>query len=289
MAPPVKKRESGSVVKRTAIALREDILNSADGAFLGSESDLVSRFKVSRPTFRQASKLLEQEQLLVIKRGVGGGFFARQPSAQAVAHVAAVYLLSRKATIEDAIRAARPLFADTARLAARRGHPNRSARLRAFVLQQEEFGANAGDLRAFLRSEREFLSIFASLSGNPVLQLYATVLVDFAGTFVAQNVYSNHPDRIAEYQAVRRSLIQAIIDGDEELAELLSLRRSDAIIGWMESDMGVGKRPSSAKKQLASRSKRANRQLIGLTRESLSPSVPDRRSPAQKMQQDEVL
>lgn len=265
MPPVAKKNESGSVVKRTAVALRKEILNRADGAFLGSESELVGRLKVSRPTFRQAAKLVEQEQLLIIKRGVGGGFFARQPSTQAVAHVAAVYLLSRKATIEDAIRTARPLFAETARLAARPSNPARGDRLRGFLAQQAEIAADPDDLRAFLRSERDFLEIFASLSGNPVLQLYSSVLVDFASTFVEANVYSGHPDRIAQYRELRRNLIQAILNGDEELAQLLSLRRSDAIIGWMEADMAM-KQPA-ARKQSAKRPKRANRELIGLAAE----------------------
>jgi DNA-binding FadR family transcriptional regulator len=278
MPPAVKKQQSGSVVKRTAVALRQEVLNSADGAFLGSESELVGRLKVSRPTFRQAAKLVEQEQLLVIKRGVGGGFFARQPSTQAVAHVAAVYLLSRKATMEDAIRAARPLFADTARLAARSSNPAKTERLRAFLAQPAEITADPNDLRAFLRSERDFLEIFASLSGNPVLQLYSTVLVDFAGTFVAENVYSGHPDRIAQYREVRRNLIQAILNGDEELAQLLSLRRSDTVTGWMEADMSA--RPNIAKKKMTKRSKRANRELIGLAAETPRPSNKNGRAAA---------
>ena len=127
-----KKQQEVSVIRRATQALREEVLGRPDGAFLGSESTLMSLLGVSRPTFRQAAKLVEQEQLLTIRRGVGGGFFARQPSTRGVAHVAAVYLLSRKATMEDAIRAARPLFAQTARLGARRRDPVLNARLAAF-------------------------------------------------------------------------------------------------------------------------------------------------------------
>src|SRR5262249_44465324 len=107
----VAKRVSGSVIRRATDELRRTVLSHSDGEFLGSEPELVARLGISRPTFLQAAKLLEQEQLLVIKRGVGGGFFARQPSTSGVAHVAAVYLHTRAATIEHAIRSAKPIFA----------------------------------------------------------------------------------------------------------------------------------------------------------------------------------
>jgi hypothetical protein len=104
------------------------------------------------------------------------------------------------------------------------------------------------------------LEIFASLSGNPVLQLYVAVLIDFAGTFVATNVYARHPSRMTAYRAIRRSLIQTIINGDEQVAKLMSQRRSDAIIGWMEADIGVASPRINAEK----RGKLANFKLIGL-------------------------
>jgi DNA-binding FadR family transcriptional regulator len=238
--------------------LREHVLRHKDGEFLGSENELVQQLGVSRPTFRQAAKLVEQEQLLVIRRGVGGGFFARQPSTFAVAHVSAVYLLSRKATVEDAIRAARPLFAETARWAALRRHPSFCSRFAAFLAQEEVGGPDATDIKAFLRSEREFLTLFAGASGNPVLELYTTVLLDFAASFVQESVYAGHPDRITVYRGLRSSLIQAILKGDEELAMLLSHRRSDAIIGWMEAGMAK----TGGTGQSARRGRQVGRELI---------------------------
>jgi DNA-binding FadR family transcriptional regulator len=248
------KKESGSVVRRAAEELRRTIITRPDGEFLGSESDLVARLGISRPTFRQAAKLVEQEQLLVIKRGVGGGFFARQPSTTAVAHVAAVYLHARKATIEDAIRSAKPIFAEIARAAAKRADPATYANLASFLAQERNAPT---DIRAFLRAERDFLTIFAAASGNPVLELYALVLMDFAATFVADSVFSRNADRVPAYRAIRTQLIQAILGGDEEVATVLSHRRSDMIISWMESDMAVAKSGGSPK-----RVKQAARQLI---------------------------
>ncbi|MGD9542120.1 MAG: GntR family transcriptional regulator, partial [Methylocystis sp.] len=117
------KREAGgeqSAARRAARQLRTRALTLQDGEFMGSEDELVAALGVSRPTFRQAAKLVEQEQLMRIRRGVGGGFFAMRPSSKAVAHTTAVYLQARQSTLQDAIEASRPLFAEAARLGATR-------------------------------------------------------------------------------------------------------------------------------------------------------------------------
>jgi DNA-binding FadR family transcriptional regulator len=265
------KAPSGSSVRRAAHALREDILRRPDGALLGSESDLVARLKVSRPTFRQAAKLVEQEQLLIIKRGVGGGFFVRRPTVQAVTHVASVYLLSRKATMADAIRTARPLFAETARLGALRADPANNARITEFLRQQQAAGPEQFETHAFLRFEREFQYLFASLSGNPVLELYTEVLVDFAGSYVGSSVYAGHPERIAKYCSVRNELLEAIVTGDEQIAVLLSHRRSDLINSWLEQDIAVTSGQSAPR--AASRAPALNRELIGLASNSAAAAT----------------
>jgi len=50
-----------SAAHRAAHALREDILAREDGELLGSEDELMERLGVSRPTLRQAARLLEHE------------------------------------------------------------------------------------------------------------------------------------------------------------------------------------------------------------------------------------
>jgi GntR family transcriptional regulator, transcriptional repressor for pyruvate dehydrogenase complex len=226
----------GSIVQHAIEDLRRTVFGRADGEFLGSEPDLVARLGISRPTFRQAAKLVEQEQLLTIKRGVGGGFFARRPSTTAVAHVAAVYLRTRNATIENAIQAAKPILAAIACAAAERADPETYAQLASFLAQERKCAA---DLRTFLRAEGDFLAIFAAASGNPVLELYARVLLDFAATFVASNMLTRSPERVPAYRAIRTRLIHAILEGDPDVAAVLSQRRSDLLIGWMESDMAA--------------------------------------------------
>lgn len=73
-----------TAVSATVDMLRDEILQRDDGEWLGWEDDLVERLGVSRPTLRQAARLLEAEELLVVKRGTNGGLFARRPTTDTV-------------------------------------------------------------------------------------------------------------------------------------------------------------------------------------------------------------
>jgi DNA-binding FadR family transcriptional regulator len=201
---------------------------------IGSESELVARLNVSRPTFRQAVRLIEQEQLLVIKRGVGGGFFVRKPETSAVSHMAGVFLQTRKATVADALAAAFPLFGELARAAAIRTRPAVRASLMRFAAQEKYVAADFESLRL---AERAFLEVFAAASGNPVLELYATVLMNFVGSFIGRGGSLPSSERIEAYRDARIGLVRAILSGDQEVARVMALRWSDALLHCLEGDI----------------------------------------------------
>lgn len=237
---------------QTVSALRDYVLSFKDGALIGSETELVARFGVSRPTFRHAAKVLEQEQLLRIKRGVQGGFFARMPTPTAVAHVASVYLYTRRAHLQQAVSTGRALFAECARQAAKVRDPESVRRFTTFLATQKP-PRDKGEFKRFLAAEREFFSILCKASHNPVLELFASVIVDFASTFVAHSVYSGHPERIVQYQKLQSDLIRAILAGDEEVASLKSIHRTDVILQWIAADAAdkTGAQKGNRKKQRA--------------------------------------
>lgn len=235
LAKKRKATASAPNLRQIVDALRDYVLPFDDGEFIGGESELVARFGVSRPTFRQAAKVIEQEQLLRIKRGVGGGFFARDPKPDGVAHMAAVYLYSRGATIVQAVEAGRALFTESAGVAARLRNPEVARQFENFLKRQKTPDSLA-EFRGFLASEREFFSILGAASGNPVIELFLSAIIDFAVTFMARSVYSGRPDRIEEYQKLQAKMIDAILAGDEEMARLMSTRRSDQILIWIKMD-----------------------------------------------------
>src|SRR2546422_3655014 len=90
-----------TAVDATVHVLRDEILDRPDGDWLGSEDHLLERLGISRPTLRQAARVLEAEELLVVKRGLNGGLFARRPSTDAVARIASIYLRTEPTAVVD--------------------------------------------------------------------------------------------------------------------------------------------------------------------------------------------
>jgi len=83
----VRIPKTAEVVAR---AIRSQIVRGdiAEGEALPSEAQLMEQFGVSRPSLREAFRILESEQLIVVRRGARGGARAMRPDIT----VAARYL-----------------------------------------------------------------------------------------------------------------------------------------------------------------------------------------------------
>jgi GntR family transcriptional regulator, transcriptional repressor for pyruvate dehydrogenase complex len=209
-----------SAPRETADILREEILNhSEDGGewLLGSEDDMIKMLGVSRPTLRQAARMLEQEQLLVVRRGIGGGLFGRRPTAEVVSHTASVYLRSQGATYSDLISTQLLLGTEAARQAAR--NPDREAReaLRTYYAERVRDPQHVSP-NDFVRLTVEFQRRVAALSGVPALRLFIEVLQDLSqGSAPIRRIYA---DAKLQQQTFRghQAVADAIADGKPELA-----------------------------------------------------------------------
>src|ERR1700683_2485466 len=62
------------------------------GQVLGSESDLLERYTVSRAVFREAVRLVEHQQVARTRRGPGGGLVITEPTVGAVSDAVVLYL-----------------------------------------------------------------------------------------------------------------------------------------------------------------------------------------------------
>ncbi|MDB5428889.1 MAG: transcriptional regulator [Caulobacter sp.] len=237
--------DGSTAVRKVAKALRAVSLNSEPGAFLGSEEDLFTTHKVSRPTFRQAAALLAQEQVLIIKRGVGGGYFSSRPKAEAVTHTAAIFLQGKGTTLQEIMRAIVPIWIELSKAATLSGNEVARERLRQFA--HEDAGRSMAHLAegtfdveeyvAYLRSEREFASLVEELSENTVLALFLEILNDFCANLPrAQDIFRRNPVRVFEYSEMRRRVMEAIIDRDEQIAAVQAERCAKTQISWLTED-----------------------------------------------------
>ena len=78
-----------------------------EGDFLPNEAELMAHFGVSRPTLREAVRVLESERLVEVRRGSRTGARVRVPGPEIVARPAGLLLELSGATIAD-LMVARP-------------------------------------------------------------------------------------------------------------------------------------------------------------------------------------
>ena len=90
------------------------------GDTLPSEQQLMEQFGVSRPTLREAFRILEAEDLISVKRGSRGGARVTQPSLSVAARYVGLLLQVQGTTIADVYEARMVLEPACARLLAGR-------------------------------------------------------------------------------------------------------------------------------------------------------------------------
>ena len=213
--------------------LREQSLAAQPGQLIGRENELLASLGVSQATLRKAAALVSQEQLIRVRRGIGGGYFARRPDATAVAHIAAIYLQSRRTGLEEILLALEPLTSEMGALAAQNRDPQILQEWRDFQDRDSKVFAG-GAYRDFLKTEREFSQILGLASGNHVLNLFASILFEFCGFLGPdEDIFRDRPDRVQEYWGRRRLWVAAIIDGDADLTSFAARRCTRSITTWM--------------------------------------------------------
>jgi DNA-binding FadR family transcriptional regulator len=235
VAKPPKKTPDMAAARVVRI-LREEILERRGGDFLGSEEDLLVRFSVSRPTFRQSARVLEHEQLLTVKRGIGGGYYARKPTIESVERVASTYLRSRHTSLAQLLEAAAPMSLALVKLAARSHDDFARQRLREHFEAGLECNVAAlavADANAY---DAEAAALIGALSGNPPLELFFATLYQVGLDETRLWLFNEHPERIASYFERRLEIMRAILASDPEVAEVLQQRSSRELAAWLKDD-----------------------------------------------------
>ncbi|WP_212596762.1 FadR/GntR family transcriptional regulator [Sphingopyxis granuli] len=225
-----------TLANRTARALVSLSLAADPGDFLGAEDDLLGRFGVSRPTLRQAAKMVERERLISVRRGTRGGFFAERPDARDAIQSLARFLRIRGASLGDVIQVTRPVSEEAAAAAAQRRTAEDIGRLQAFVATIEA----RDTARDLIAAEVEMARLVARMCGNPVVELVMEIGYSFGLDERGSDLYAD-PGRRERTRAMQRSLCQAIIDGDEEIARLMMRRRSEQFDAWLHAGTAIGK------------------------------------------------
>jgi DNA-binding FadR family transcriptional regulator len=168
----VRIPKSGEVV---ADQIRKAIIRGElkDGDNLPAEASLIQTFEVSRPTIREAVRILESEGLITVSRGSRGGARVNAPTFEMVARSAGVALQSMGTTIGDLYEARTVIEPAAARMAAERNGKAAATVLRAHL--QKELSL-IHDREAASHAIAEFHQIMIEQSQNLTLTMVAHAL-----------------------------------------------------------------------------------------------------------------
>ena len=140
--------------------------------FLGREEDLAAEFGVSRPTLREALKLLASGNLIRATKGPGGGIFvahtADQGMSRSLSAAISMMLETETVTLEELLDARVLLEVPLAGLAAYRPEEATIERLRAAIAA--EHAADPDDADAVAQADAEIHQTIAAAAGNRMIQ-----------------------------------------------------------------------------------------------------------------------
>ncbi|BCO39250.1 FadR family transcriptional regulator [Mycobacterium avium] len=191
------------------------------GRMLGSEHDLLPRYRVSRAVFREAVRLLEHHQVAEMRKGRHGGLFVMAPDPAAVVNAVSIYLRYRGVTDRNLFDVRQILEITSARLAAMNASEEAADQIGALTDIPE--GANAGEIAS---RAADFHLAVAALSGNPVVELFVQVLVELTKALV-----DHSPARpvVEDVHHAHAAIADAIRAADPALAQRRMLRHWEAM------------------------------------------------------------
>ncbi|MFD2421879.1 FadR/GntR family transcriptional regulator [Amycolatopsis pigmentata] len=231
---PAKDLHSGSEQVRVpkaaelvAARLRKNIIRGEvrEGDFLPPEATLLSRFGVSRPTLREALRVLEAENLIEVRRGSRGGARVKPPDGEMAARYTAFLLEYRSATLSDVFEAAATIESACVSSLARRRTPEDLIRLKEAIDSEEA----ADDLADSLRAQNQFHTLVVQLSGNVTLIALSEMVRRVIDTATRRGL-EREGQSIRQLQArhksdqTHRMLLDYITDSDAEAAARLWAR-----------------------------------------------------------------
>lgn len=173
-AIPVGARSNADAVRvpKTAELVAKQIRNAiirgelTDGDTLPAESHLIAEFEVSRPTIREAVRILESEGLVTVARGARGGARISSPNYAMIARAAGITLQAQGVTVGDLYEMRVLIEPPAARLVAERNSAAAVPILRAHI---ESELSDLKDRFAVATKIAEFHRLMIDFAGNKTL------------------------------------------------------------------------------------------------------------------------
>ena len=229
--PPATSRRTDVRVPKAAELVAADIRGQivsggveADDP-LPTEAELVAMYGVSRPTMREALRMLEADGLIEVKRGVRGGPRVRFPDVTVTARHAALLLQMRGTTFDDLIGARLILEPAAVRRLAQRASAADVKSLREAHEAELDVGR---DWEANAHQATLFHARLVELLGNQTLTLINELLIgiqDIQNRTVVHSLEGREATRVVGHaRRVHAQVIDHIESGEAAAAEAVWVR-----------------------------------------------------------------
>lgn len=210
------------------------------GDSLPGEAELMARFRISRPTLREAMRILEARGLVRVYRGKKGGASVLHPTENVTAANAATYLRVKRATLQELQRARAFIEPELIRSLTGQLSAEDIAELRQHLEAAKD---SIDSPAAYAQAITRFHTALFRLANNRVLTLMVTML-----NIIYEPMVTTF---IAEYPAeVRRPALRFEVNRQSQLLDLLESGEFDkaadfcrtnlARIGKIIDDRGAG-------------------------------------------------
>lgn len=217
------------LAEQVADQLRRRILTGelADDSILPTEDELLREFPVSKPSLREAMRILEAEGLLRVRRGKLGGAVVRRPTAANVAYTIGLVLGSQEVGLSDVGRALLQVEPACAALCAERADRTITV-VPALRALHDEAVATVEDLGLVTAASRRYHEALVAHCGNQTMIILAgalEMLWSAHETSWSSRVADGSVVPLDERRAVledHREVIDAIEAGDARRAHDLS-------------------------------------------------------------------
>jgi GntR family transcriptional repressor for pyruvate dehydrogenase complex len=240
---PVRAPKTSELI---AAQLRRQIVRGAvkPGEKLPPETRLMEQFGVSRPTIREAFRILETEGLIVVRPGSRGGAQVVAPDQTAAARHVGLLLQLRGATIDDVYEARKIAEPVCAAMLARRRTEQDIADLATVVAEIEsaiEARDGLPDPAQWTRLSYRFHELIMQRSGNKTLALQGAMLHDIVATHTELRTSRSFgetgtPERFRRAVEAYKKLLALIEAGDADGAQRLWRSHMDSAAAYLLKD-----------------------------------------------------
>ncbi len=228
-AVPVKtggKIRVPKVAELVADTIRNRILNGElkEGDSLPPEAQLLEAFGISRPTLREAFRVLETEKLLSVSRGSRTGATVHEPKIDGVARYASYVLRANNTTIEDVYGARLAIEPFIVRRLAEKSPKATIERLRQEANRLDALNA-AEKHEEVTIGLTEFHRVLVEVGGNKALHFLVELLNDIMKTHQLRHLslrpFTSGEQRKRSQKGIKSffRLIEYIEKGDVDGAE----------------------------------------------------------------------